>query len=222
MLFAPQVNFFGHAILATRDHDAPAFVLGSMLPDFVSMVRGRPDFEDGSLVARGVEHHHAVDHAFHGAPLFLELMGEGQDRLDELGVRPGPAMAAAHVGVELLLDGWLSDRGHDPARFDRALEVHVDHLRWPSEELEQRWELLRRRLLDGTLPRAYLDPDFVATRIDWVLSPRKRLALHGDERAAVAAWLDAARARVASHADALMRQVWSRHISRRERISDEG
>ena len=108
---------------------------------------------------------------------------------------------------------WLVDEAGGTLLVDAVYKL---------EELEQRWELLRRRLLDGTLPRAYLDPDFVATRIDWVLSPRKRLALHGDERAAVAAWLDAARARVASHADALMRQVWSRHISRRERISDEG
>ena len=216
------MNFFGHAILAARDHDAPAFLLGSMLPDFISMVRGKPELEDGSLLAQGVAHHHAVDHAFHGAPLFLELMGDGQDRLDELGVRPGPAMAAAHVGVELLLDGWLADRGHDPERFERALEAHVGNLRWPSEALEQRWELLRHRLLDGTLPGAYLDPEFVATRIDWVLSPRPRLALVDPERAAVSTWLTTARTLVASSAEALMRQVWDRHVARRERASSGG
>ena len=47
--------------------------------------------------------------------------------------------------------------------------------------------------------------------------------IHVDpERAAVSTWLATARTLVASSAEALMRQVWDRHVARRERASSGG
>ena len=59
------MNFFGHAIVASWTSVEPAFVLGSMVPDFANMVGARVPrvFHEG--VARGVEFHHATDRVFH-------------------------------------------------------------------------------------------------------------------------------------------------------------
>lgn len=215
------MNFFSHAYLAARETEHPGVIFGSMLPDFCSMIGTRPFEVEAAEIRRGVDHHHQVDRAFHGAPIFLALMGHGQDVLESLGVRAAPAMALAHVGVELVLDGWLTSNGHDPGRFVDAVTFGHRHVTWPSDVLAQRWRLLHRRLLDGALPGAYRDARFVASRLAMVLSARPRLAIRDGEPAAVEQWLTTAIEEIPTRGPELMREVTARLRERRQAAPTE-
>ena len=215
------MNFFGHAVLA-HERDAgedPRFVLGAMFPDFCSMARLRLQEVSDPVVAEGVAFHHVTDDAFHGAPLFLQLMHDAQERLEEAGVSYGPALAVGHVGVELLLDGWLAARiaeREGPRRgaigsFRAALEAPAGSMRWrDGEQSEARWRTLRERLRDSPLPEAYGDPAFVADRMVFILKGRPRLALDEHGAREVARWAPEGARAVAAHADALLEQVRGR------------
>lgn len=213
------MNFFGHAVLARRHQGEfggdPRFVLGSMLPDFCSMARLRYAEAAQPALEHGVSFHHRTDDAFHGAPLFQKLMHDAQEELEEAGVSYGPALAVGHVGVELLLDGWLATEapeGEDAARrFQQALTVDPGPITWrDGERSETRWQTLRARLRDSPLPGAYADPAFVADRMVVILQHRPRLALdpHGAQQ--VARWAPRAKVNVARAARALMREVVGR------------
>ncbi|MGB1699176.1 MAG: hypothetical protein ACPHRO_04420, partial [Nannocystaceae bacterium] len=209
--------FFGHAYLAARERDDPRFILGSMIPDFVGMIAARVSAIRDPTVEAGVAHHHEVDTAFHGAPMFLSLMGEAQDYLEARGLAHGAAMAVGHVGVELILDGWLSGHGHRHDAFCAAISAaREDMVEWRSPDYGHRWRLLCDRLIDGTLPYAYLEPSFIASRLELILSTRPRLALRGDDRTLVEAWATHAGPRIHSHATALMVEVVDRLTAARQ------
>ena len=108
------MNFLGHVFVAswrrgTEPSVAP-YAFGSMIPDFVGMARARVEAVDHRETADGVALHHATDDVFHGSSVFLGLLEELQRFQADRGVRRGTAMAVAHVGSELVLDGWLLDR----------------------------------------------------------------------------------------------------------------
>lgn len=207
------VNFFGHATIALTEGERrgdPGYVLGSMLPDFASMARMRLAGVDDPSIEAGVALHHRTDDAFHGAPTFIRLMGEAQDELEATGMKHGSAMAIAHVGVELLLDGCLVERlGVDPSYY-AALETTDAPIRWRHEEGTTRWEFMRRRLRAAPIPDGYRDPQFVAERLVRILSDRPRLALDERERSTVFGWAEGARAPIAAAADGLMDEVCTR------------
>lgn len=213
------MNFFGHAVLARRHEgefgDDPRFVLGSMLPDFCSMARLRYEQASDPALASGVSFHHRTDDAFHGAPLFQKLMHDAQEELEAAGVAYGPALAVGHVGVELLLDGWLATQGPEgpqaARRFRDALTVDHGPIEWrDGEHSEARWQTLRARLRDSPLPGAYADPAFVADRMVVILKHRPRLALDPRGAQLVARWAPEAQAKVAEAAPALMHEVVTR------------
>ena len=210
------MNFFAHAYLAARENQDPRFVLGSMIPDFVGMIGARLRVVNDPVIAAGIAHHHEVDAAFHGAPLFLRLMGEAQDYLEARGLATGSSMAVGHVGVELVLDGWLATHGHRHDTFRGALNTTgAAAPEWLSREHAPRWSVLRDRLVDGTLPHAYLDAEFVASRLELILCSRPRLALRSGDASTVAAWATEARDQIHAHASALLREVLARlHASR--------
>ena len=207
------VNFFGHATIALTEGEQrgnPGYVLGSMLPDFASMAGMRLAGVDDPSIEAGVALHHRTDDAFHGAPTFVRLMGGAQDELEATGMRHGSAMAIAHVGVELLLDGCLVERlGVDPS-YHAALETEDAPIRWRHDEGPTRWEFMRRRLRAAPIPDGYRDPDFVAERLVRILSGRPRLALEERERSTVFSWARRACAPVAAAADELMDEVCTR------------
>lgn len=183
-----------------------------MLPDFLSMARLRaPEIENEEL-REGVQMHHDTDEAFHGAPTFLSLMHEAQDELEDAGVHYGGAMAVGHVGVELLLDGWLVRKhGVDPIYRD-ALRAEPGPLRWRErdERPAARWQTLRDRLCEAPVPEGYQDPSFVADRLVRILSGRPRLALDAKGAALVADWAPRGRERVEAEAPRLLDEVESR------------
>lgn len=210
MVALTSVNFFGHCIVARWQPVDASFVLGAMLPDFASMARTRVPKAHNPVVAAGIEHHHATDKAFHGAPTFLELMYDEQDVLEAQGLSYGSAMAVAHVGVELMLDGWLVDQhGEDPV-YRKALQVEDHGLVWAEPEVEPRWEMLRSKLLESPLPSAYRDDRFVSSRMVRILEHRPRLALDEAEARHVDDWVAGARKRVHARASELMAELAQR------------
>jgi hypothetical protein len=200
------VNFFGHAMLAARQNEEPAFIWGAMVPDFASLAGVRFCEIADEVVAAGVEHHHRADCVFHDAEPFRRLMREGASALREAGVPRGGALGAAHVGVELFLDGALAAQ-EDRHAFQRALaEAPIEAIRFSDAASTARWARLHARLRDAR-PEAYADPTFVCDRVIGALSRRPRLALDGPATSALRRVLPSLRPRVAEVAGELFALV---------------
>jgi acyl carrier protein phosphodiesterase len=198
-----DVNFFGHLVLARRTSRDPEFLLGAMLPDLAELAgvaRSLPP-QPSAAVGAGVDHHHRADAAFHANPAFFAMVSAFGRTLQAAGVPRGGARGAAHVSVELLLDGVLSDDA--AARRDFALALPVP-LVFSDEDAAQRWSRMRQRLAASAVPAAYADPDFVCDRVVGALSRRPRLALGPADEEVLRAHLPELRDRVWQVADALV------------------
>jgi len=207
MLSCCRVNFFGHLAVARRVDEDPAFLLGAMAPDLLRMcgVAGEP--ATSAKVAAGQRHHLEVDARFHDNSAFTGLCTWGARALVEAGLPRGPARGAAHVGIELFLDGLLS--GDVPARaaYTRCLaeaEAADAPLAFTDEPSRYRWRTLLARLRVATIPDDYRDPDFVAVRLVGTLARRPRLALAASAATVLRVFLPELKARVAYQADALV------------------
>lgn len=200
------MNFFAHALLAAEHNADPKYLLGSMLPDFCTMVGVRSKALGNTLVDAGIAHHHLVDDIFHPASGFIEWMGNSRDELEEAGLALGPAMAVGHVGVELILDGWLAQQYEGHTHYKGAL-VHAREVELPLGEYSERLHHLIDRLIDAPFPEGYVDPDFVAERLQRILASRPRLALDAAALVEVRKWARRARQEAPSRAPELMAQV---------------
>ncbi len=204
------MNFFGHAWLGAQHLEDPAFVLGTMLPDLAPMAGLHiASMDDGPLDV-GRRFHVATDGAFHRAPDFVTLMAEGARALQAAGVRRGPARGAAHVGVELLLDGWISRAHGVPASFDAALRhgVALTHgVQFRCGSGSEKLMHVCARIRDSRLPQAYTDTAFTTARIRRALSRRPRLALTDTETASVAGWLECASVDLGRRAPSLLHDL---------------
>ncbi|PYN43326.1 MAG: hypothetical protein DME00_27150, partial [Candidatus Rokuibacteriota bacterium] len=133
------MNFFGHTVLAVRRSTEPAFVLGSMLPDFATMIRARPPRPAHAEIDSGMQFHWRTDEVFHRSAAFLTLTHQAVVWLSARGVRSGSALAVAHIGVEVLLDAALSDDRRAQRAYRAALEgaAHDElgqYVGWASDE----------------------------------------------------------------------------------------
>ncbi len=84
------MNFFGHSVIAQALDSHPAFLFGTMLPDFVSMSGARFEGLDAQTPHRqevpwGIEVHHATDAVFHSTPHFLRYCSNLTKALEEAG-----------------------------------------------------------------------------------------------------------------------------------------
>lgn len=206
------MNFIGHATVALWRSAEPAYVLGSMLPDFASMAGtrlvpgvGAPPDAEGAL-ARGIALHHQTDDVFHGDPWFTALVQGTLDALSAEGVQRGAARAVGHVGVEMLIDGELLRRTEVAEAYTAALAADVAPAFVHAEGAE-RWAVLRARLRDHGPPHDYRDPERVLLRLTHVLARRPRLALDAAARDRVRAALPALQARVIDGLDGLLGQL---------------
>jgi acyl carrier protein phosphodiesterase len=175
------VNFIGHAAVALWQRADPAFVLGSMLPDFAGMAGLRMAHASADAdpdLAAGVALHHRTDEVFHSAPAFVALQQRTLDALTPLGIPRGTARAVGHIGVEMLIDGeLLADRELADA-YVRALASDVALAGvFPNDEALAKLAHLRTRLTDHGVPYDYRDPDAVLRRLQFVLARRPRLAI---------------------------------------------
>lgn len=200
------MNFFGHAVMAAFENDAPRFVLGAMLPDFSSMAGVRIERVHDHELAAGVAHHHRIDHAFHACAPFVRLCASALDTLEARGVSRAAARAVGHVGSELLLDGALSARDDALQTYARALRAALeerasDRVAFRDGALSDDMHALLARLAAAPLPGAYRDPAFVYARLHAILARRPRLALQEHEHEPVRQWLQHTHAGIADVAD---------------------
>lgn len=177
------MNFAAHAVVADRLTGHPDVALGAVVPDLLphsGAVAARP-FPEAVEVGRRL--HHATDAVFHRHPVFLALQRAVYDELTRGGVARGPARAAAHLGVELLLDGALVTSGSASA-FD-ALWAR---LRAPDQTVRAlvvasnapAWEAWLAAFTGFLEPARYADPVYSAARIERILRHRPRLSLPVD------------------------------------------
>lgn len=103
------MNFVAHAVIAEALGCNPLVAFGSMVPDLANMVgamtgvRSVPDLPAPELQF-GSSVHVATDEAFHHHPTFLTLTRVAASAMDG---RRHVNTAAAHVGIELMIDGML-------------------------------------------------------------------------------------------------------------------
>jgi hypothetical protein len=187
-LLRQTVNFFGHAAIASwtsPDGDVePGVALGAMLPDFESMCGGRVSATQDSLVARGIDLHHATDAAFHRLPVVTGLMRELDDELARAGCARGPRRAVAHIGVELLLDGELVDEPRYRAAYLRGIG-HDAPLQWRQPNDAARFAVLIDRLRSRGIPDDLREVDAIVQRLQRILGHRPLLAPSLDDQRAI-------------------------------------
>ncbi len=207
------MNLFGHAVIARGERAEPSFALGAMLPDLARMSGVRLWRAGHPMLAAGVALHHRTDRAFHAAPSFTRLLAEGNAALLALGVGHGRALAAVHVGVELLLDGALIEDQPSALHYLEALRAApglIDRLEFRGEPAHVSLRAVIDRLLARGAPRDYGDPDRVAERVFRALAPRPRLALQPVERALLIGWLHAVAPRIRAGSGELLGETRAR------------
>jgi len=204
--YVDEVNFFGHAAVASWYRPAPGTVLGAMLPDFASMCGGRIEAAGDEAVARGIALHHLTDAVFHQLPVVTGLMRELDGHLDRGRCARGPRRAVAHIGVELLLDGILLGEPAYRAAYLGGLG-HDAALTWRDPDDAPRFTLLLARLRARGVPDDLRMPEAIATRVHHVLARRPRLAPSSDDQRAIHAALIAFQPRVEVAADAVVRAI---------------
>jgi hypothetical protein len=209
------MNFFGHAALAAghfsglsprpREPDLALLCAGSMLPDFVGMLRiGRPAVLD-EHVARGVAFHHRTDHAFHELPSFQRLSRDAFAWLSAEQLPRGPARAVAHIGVEILLDEVLSSDASSRDAYRAALLVPLESaLSFAAASDAERLATLRSALLERAATQLHPSSELVAERIRRTLAGRPRLATDASTQPQLTRWVEWTRPLVTSAAPELL------------------
>jgi len=182
------VNYFAHAWIAGQIRPEPRFALGAMLPDLLGFLRIRPPQESPAEVAAGMTLHHATDAVFHALPGFREQHRAGVRALLELGLGRGAARAAAHVGIEFILDRALAAGASSGVALYRSALAEHACLGWAARPNADAVSQLAERLttLD---PSAPAEPAETAERIRRTLASRPRLALRSGELRPLEAWL---------------------------------
>lgn len=205
-----QVNYFGHAAVASWQTSGEALAsvaLGAMLPDFGVMCGARVASGGTAQIDAGIALHHATDAVFHHAPAVTALFRDAEGRLEARGVRRGPMRAAAHVGVELLLDGVLLDELRHRDAYTRAIALEPSGITWREDGDAERFATLLARLRAYGVPEDLRRPRAAAERIFRMLSGRRLLAPEATERAAIADVLEEIAPRVGVAAPTVIRQV---------------
>jgi hypothetical protein len=207
------VNFFGHAVFAARASHSDPFVLGSMLPDFASMLGVRTPRPAHLELSAGIRFHHRSDEAFHGAPTFLTISREAAQFLLERGLAKGSARAVAHVGVELEIDHALAGDDAAVARYLAALSCAqrlLAELGWDDGATAERLGALCGTLQRHGISREGSPAERVAERLRRILEGRPRLRLDDAGQSVVRNWIVAARPSIVSRAPTLVRELEQR------------
>lgn len=174
------MNVGGHIAVAMRlAPGEPRVWLGAALPDLGAMGRFRlmGDTVDPDVTA-GIALHHATDDAFHRHSTFTEAMARLRSDLATDGVARGPARAVAHVGPELMIDGFLLEDDQLSDAIDAAF-AEIDELGPALASLVETsgddWMRHLAKVPAWGLPTDYADPHAVARRLHRILAQRPRL-----------------------------------------------
>jgi hypothetical protein len=204
------VNFVGHAIVAARCDDHPDVVLGAVAPDLLPRSGARPALAPAPALEAGRRLHHRADAVFHHHPVFVAQQRLVLDALTARGVPRGAARASAHLGIELLLDGALVERGDASAFGDvwerlAAPDAMVRALVEPSTEAT--WCGFLAQFTAYVEPHRYAEPAYTAARIERILSWRPRLVLSPEHTPHVLDALATAQPEVVQHAAGIVDDV---------------
>jgi hypothetical protein len=194
------VNFVGHAVVAAREVDDPAFAFGAMVPDHARFARRAP-LDAGDVVAAGIASHHRADAAFHDSVRFRTWMAAVAGAMPTV---DRGARAAAHVAVELAIDGALLRAGAGGA-YDAALA-------WGSGELDGAWLEVVDRMRTGEIVAAYASAEGIAGRVVAVLGRRPRLARLAVDAGDLARALESVEADICDALDRLLDEVSERSL----------
>jgi len=207
------VNFVSHMVVAqqaTPEATTP-LLLGAAAPDLARMARlpvataGPPGF------TAGVATHHRTDAVFHGLDWFRATNRRLVRGLSDRGVRRGPARGAAHVLIELLLDGAVLARAEHAATFARPwaalAEPDDDALAMVADEDRSQWVEFLGLLTDRLEPVSYGDPRYAAARKGGSLARRPRVAMNNDGRAVLGGLGDDVHEAITRDADDVLRSV---------------
>lgn len=213
------MNFFGHAAIAAQifgrgpealePAELPKLCAGAMLPDFASMLGlKRPRVMEAG-VQRGVDFHHATDHAFHDLPSFHALSHDAFDWLSARALPRGPARAVAHIGIEMLLDEAIAEDDFARRSYRAALDVPLPELLvFTAEDDAARLASLLRALAarapESAVPPS---PELLAERIRRTLARRPRLATDDHGQQLLATWIEETRPAVGREAPQLFRDL---------------
>ncbi|HMS17508.1 MAG TPA: hypothetical protein PKA37_11755 [Planctomycetota bacterium] len=178
------MNSFGHAVMAAEIHQERGFMLGAILPDLLGFLPLKPPAILRDSVHSGIDHHKSVDTHFHSLSTFQQGMLAVSPELQALHVRRGLSRAAAHVGLEFYVDGYLAR--HEPAVtrwttfLDAVLAQGISDLIAFSEDQEADTvlEFFQRQRRH---PRPSTDPAVIAHRVARALGYRPRLKMAPQE-----------------------------------------
>lgn len=211
------MNFVGHIATGVAVDGSRAdteFLLGTALPDFAAMARLRLERTStvnvGSLQA-GMQLHHDTDAVFHRQGWFLDLEHDVLGDLTAAGVPRGAALACAHVGVELLLDGELlrtretADAVGDVYRSMSAPPAAALDVVPPARRVQ--WSEHLAGIAERLDPFGYADPQSVAQRLHRITSSRPRLAFGPEHLATIAVLLAAVQPQIAASAPEILSRV---------------
>lgn len=193
------MNYFGHAALACRQSVAPPFVLGAMLPDLCAMV-GAPapspahlTCEDAVQLAQGLQFHLVTDAVFHQTPMFVAHNQRAVAALRGLGISRGPARAAGHMGVEMLIDAVLVTETQYLTAYQAALSWGSRNLTAQSTTMSwfcrTKLAALCNLLLDRGATTFEASVRRIADRLSGALSGRRLLAPTAHELTLISTWL---------------------------------
>ena len=161
-----------------------------------------------------MQFHYRTDEVFHRSAGFVELARSAFEWLVVRGVERGRARAVAHVGVELLLDGYLARDVRVHRAYLGALESGAPgelgrHLSWGSPGGHLGFEDLRARLLSRGVTADEPTPEVTSQRLRRALAGRPRLALDDPTELVTRDWVIVARPLVAARAAPLAEEVAS-------------
>ncbi len=205
MLVHP-VNFFGHAAVASWRVGRGGLPLGAMLPDFSTMCGARVASTPDAEVADGIALHHATDKAFHTLPVVMGLMRELDQRLERGGCARGPRRAAAHIGVELLIDGVLIDNEEYCDSYILGLEYEAP-IEWRNEGDDLRYGALIARMRGYGIPKDLKRPESITHRLSRMLGHRPLLAPSPSDLSTITISLLEHKPRVEVAVDTVLRQL---------------
>lgn len=184
-------------------------ILGAMVPDFSTMSGARVASTSDPDLQAGIDLHHATDGAFHVLPAVTGLMRELDDLLAARNCARGPRRAVAHIGIELLLDGVLTET---PAYRDAYLAgiAYDAAIEWREPDDAQRMAALLERLRGYGVPEDLAQPESVTFRLSRILAHRPLLAPSPDDLRAISASLFDIQPRVRIASETVLRGLRAR------------
>jgi hypothetical protein len=165
-----------------------------MLPDFAPMIGQRTIPSQDPSVAAGVAFHYETDAVFHDSATFVDLQRQARAALSKAGLARGPRLAAAHVGLELMLDAELARVRDNFNHYLHALSVvRVEAARGlptacDASAVWRDLESLAELLLERANRLAPSDPGELYLRLERVLHFRPALALLPSDEAPIVEW----------------------------------